>query len=370
MKKPKLLHIFSVEGNLGDAIRINEMSKYLRKHSNYQSLNLAYEIGSKINTRTISTIIRGISRRDSWKTIKERLYLERCVLTIKNKLKEGFDVIVAEMAQNGYAAIKALERTKTKVITDIHGMASKEYEENKYLKTDSSYLRLFSEIERVVFKKSNMLICVSSCMKEYIRKKHGIAANILLGPNGTQCSSFKADFSKPLNIIYGGIMAFWEDLDTYLDLAKIDSQNRYFLMGDGPEKERLLSRIKKEQIKIKYLGSKKRTEAHRFFSKMSVGIAPTSTGITRRVASPIKVYDYMSLGLPVITARCGDWGEDIANFDAGFVCRKSDPKEFYRAVKLLEDRQTWQIKSNNALTLARNKNWQHIFEQGLGELFT
>ncbi|MCX6811256.1 MAG: glycosyltransferase [Candidatus Berkelbacteria bacterium] len=368
--KPKVLHLFSVKSNLGDAIRINEMRKYLSKHSQYDHLNFANSLGSKLNLKNLFIYLRGLLGGKSLPIIKEQIYLNRCIEATKNKLRsKNFDSIVAELAHNGYVGIKAARGYNIKIITDVHGIASQEYAENKYQRKIKDYSRLIEDLDRFIFTKSDVLICVSQNMKRFAIEKYGDQGNFFIAPNGTQVSDYKAKFSKPLKLIYGGIFAFWEDLDTFLDLARYDKKNKYFLMGDGPEKKRIMRRIKKEKIPIRYLGSKKREEAHRIFAKMNVGVAPTTTGVTRQVASPIKVYDYMSLGLPVITARCGDWGEDIKKYDAGFVCQKSDAKMFLEAVRQLENQNIWSLKSSNAIKLSKSRDWQNIFENSLKKIF-
>ena len=50
-KKSKVLHVYCVEGILGDAIRIKEIKKWLSINFNYNSLNLAYNLSKKINTK-------------------------------------------------------------------------------------------------------------------------------------------------------------------------------------------------------------------------------------------------------------------------------------------------------------------------------
>lgn len=363
--KINLLHLYYLEGNLGDAIRINEMGRWLKKNSSYHALNIAREPRHLFHPKNILTLIKSLISLESKEIIKYRLFINRCILALNRELKKNqYQLIIAETIMPGTAAM--LAKTKVKVAVDIHGLLSAEYIENKYQSRKSrKYFRFLKKIEMAVFKKSYLLICVSKKMKDYILKESQTKAKIVIAQNGTSKSKLRAQFHRPLKIIYGGIFAFWEDIDSYLDLAKLDQKNNYFLMGNGPEKEKILKRIKQEKIKISYLGAKKRDEAHQIFSQMSLGMSPTTCGITRLVASPIKVYDYMSLGLPVITAECGDWGDQIKEYQAGFVTQKSSALEFLEKIGQLENREVWQEMSQNALRLATKKSWEKIFEKKL-----
>lgn len=366
----KILHVYSVEGNLGDAIRINEIKKWLKKHFDYASLNLAETLSAKITPKNLQTLSKGVAKGEIKEIIRDKVFLNRCQKTIEEKLKKSnFDFIFAEMAHVGFASIQTAKETQVKVISDLHGLTSAEYIENKYnKKRNKAYWQFLKKIEKEVYEKSEALVCVSGPMANYI-KETAPQAKTLVAQNGTQKSKKKARFTSPLKIIYGGIFAFWEDLNTFLNMAKLDQKNNYFLMGDGPEKERLLDRVKKERIKIKYLGSKKRDEAHKIFAKMNIGMAPTSTGLTRQVASPIKIYDYMSFGLPAITAKCGEWGDQIKEYGAGVVTKKSSGEQFYTALKKLENKENWSKISNNALALAKEKTWDNILEKNLTKVF-
>ena len=73
----------------------------------------------------------------------------------------------------------------------------------------------------------------------------------------------------------------------------------------------------------------------------------------------------MSLGLPVVTARCGDWGEQISKYNAGYVRKKSKGASFLKAIKKLEKESVWQEKSSKALLLAQKKTWHNIFNKKL-----
>jgi len=366
-KDKKILHIYYLEGNLGDAIRISEMKKWLSFNFDYEKLNIADYKKKFMVLSNLSIIIKSFLRGESLQIIKSRLFINHCKAIIKKKLKKGkYNFIISEMIPIGLAVIQA--NPGAKKIVDVHGLMAAEYNENKYHKRNRKQYQYLLKIEKEVFLKSDILICVSKRMRKYIKKTYKTKAKIIVAQNGTSTTSKKATHNYPLKIIYGGIFAFWEDIDTFLDLAKKDTKNKYYLMGDGPEKERILSRINKEKIKLKYLGKKKRKEAHKIFSEMSVGLSPTSIGLTRRVASPIKIYDYMSLGLPVVTAHCGDWGEQILKFNAGFVCEKSHWHDFLKAIKKLEKESTWYIKSKGAISLAQKKSWNNIFNEKLSLL--
>jgi glycosyltransferase involved in cell wall biosynthesis len=112
---------------------------------------------------------------------------------------------------------------------------------------------------------------------------------------------------------------------------------------------------------MKYLGLRNTEDALDLFSEMSIGIAPSTKSVTRFVASPIKIYDYMACCLPIVTADCGEWAEHVRENDCGLVTKNSSADEFLWAVDELQDKNVWEQKSENAVEAIRTKfNWDAV----------
>ena len=128
-------------------------------------------------------------------------------------------------------------------------------------------------------------------------------------------------------------------------------------------KKHLLKRIEKENISIEFIGYLKKDKSLSKFTEMQIGIAPSTNNLTRHVACPIKVFDYMACGLPVITPDCGDWAKIIKKHDCGIVTRKSYGKEFNIAVEKLKNKEVWQKKSKNAIeTIKKHYSWDILLK--------
>jgi glycosyltransferase involved in cell wall biosynthesis len=96
---------------------------------------------------------------------------------------------------------------------------------------------------------------------------------------------------------------------------------------------------------------------------MQVGIVPSLDSVTRRVAWPVKVCDYLSCGLPIITPGHGEWGQVIADHGCGVVTPTSSGAEFATALQQFADREAWEEMARNAIALVRNEmSWQRLLE--------
>ena len=119
--------------------------------------------------------------------------------------------------------------------------------------------------------------------------------------------------------------------------------------------------INKNNVGILYLGYRKHEEALNIFSKMQVGVAPSTNDIVRRVASPVKIFDYAACGLPIVTVNAGEWSNIIKEYDCGIVTDSSDPMEFADAIKQLNYKEVWEMKSKNAKRMIEEQcNWNIV----------
>lgn len=354
----KILLVYNAKGKLGDFIRINKIYEYLKKNHEIKKINLF-----KILKRDIKIFLAGlylIKYRDV-NTAKYNYFIDISSNFLKKiKKREDPDIIIGETSIIG--AICTEIKEDTLLVTDVHGLKYAEDSENPFKKTSKSYIDFIYELEKKSFEESDYLLVVSNNMLEFIVKEFKIPKKkIVLVPNGSDIQEDTAKYDTPLKIIYGGGFNFWEDVDSFLDMAKRDVKNKYYLLGDGNLKKHILDRIRKEKININYIGKKNRIESLKIFKSMQVGVAPSSKGISRFVASPIKVFDYLACGLPVITPNCGEWAEEIRRYNAGIVTKESDAEEFLEALEMLCEEDIWQEKSENGKKLIKEKySWGKI----------
>jgi glycosyltransferase involved in cell wall biosynthesis len=208
---------------------------------------------------------------------------------------------------------------------------------------------------------SDYIIVVSKKMQDYIVEKLKISkAKIIVAPNGSNPQEFHASYALPLRVIYAGGFAYWEKVHDFLEIAKYANTEKFkfYLAGDGPLRNEILSTIKKENIAITYFGSIPKQRIFSIFSKMQIGIAPSTRDLTRQVASPVKIYDYLAAGLPVVTPKIGDWGNLIADKNCGIALEDDSLQEYLNALNMLINEEYWNEKSFNAIkVIADECSW-------------
>lgn len=367
MAKTKVLVAYKSSGffSFGDQIRIKNILAFL-KNNNLPFKELLIPSLNRWSFfksfHSILPINKGIFDKFSSKQIFQILDINVLMNSIKKSLlKLRPNVVLAETSLVGWAVTYVCEKVSVPCIVDCHGLC---FAEEKGVGNDCwPYLKF---LEEQAFTKCDYLIAVSWKMKDYIQREFGISPQkILVIPNGGQEQKFIAQYKLPLNVIYAGVFSYWEKIFDYLKIAKYaDPQKfRFYMAGAGPLKKHILKQVRKEKIPIKYLGYIPYENIHAILSKMQIGIAPSTSDLARIVASPIKVFEYMASGLPVIAPQIGDWGDLIRKEGCGITINSDSLEEYINALNALTNKNVWIQKSQKALNLIKNKySWDKILQ--------
>lgn len=111
-------------------------------------------------------------------------------------------------------------------------------------------------------------------------------------------------------------------------------------------------------------------EVKRWLSKGKVGLVCLHPIENYRESLPIKMFEYMAAGLPVVATNFPMWEEIIDGNECGFTVDALDPHEMAQKVAwLLSDGQLHKQMSHNGMHAFREKyNW-HVEEQKLLEVY-
>ncbi len=361
----RILFFCNCVGNFGNATRISKAYEYIRtlyKDVRFCNLYDWHDSWAKLltNRSLLTSAFKNINTMDI-AFIKSEAFVSLGENVLKEAIKRHRpDIIFAEETRTAHMALR--NQDNIPVVADVHGIISAEYSESPNTRISERHLSRIKEIEKELFEKASDILVVSNNMKDYLlREYEAEKPEVTVVQNGADLHHKYSTYKEKMKLIFGGIFNYWEDVDAYVDMAGRDSKSEYYLIGTGPLQSHLLNRIKQEKIKINYLGTKDRTEALDLFCEMGIGVAPSTRNVTRYVASPVKVYDYMGCGLPVITPRCGEWAQHVEENDCGLVTENSNAEEFLECADKMRDKEVWEEKSNNGREAIKTKfNWNRV----------
>jgi len=224
----------------------------------------------------------------------------------------------------------ALQRN---VITDMHGALPEEIA--------MQGLRLaklrYDLIERFVVRRSSVLICVTSAMREhFVRKYPGLNARFFLLPILPAMAPEEEGDHRESNLaLYCGGAQTWQCIPDLLMSIKQTSGFRRWLILTG-DKERMRQEADAVGAVAEILSVPK-TTLPKYYARAMYGFALRYDNVVNRVACPTKVVEYMYYGvIPVVkTPQIGDFCElgyqyiQLADFVAG-ISVESDVAEEMR----------------------------------------
>jgi glycosyltransferase involved in cell wall biosynthesis len=350
---------------LGDRIRINAILRILKNNGHEvfdiptpSTHNLCDIFSNVFPIQTTNSLTPKLSARyvrDQLSFVVSRNYLLRQLENLR------VDAVLAETTRIGLVACCIAKKLSLKCIVDVHGLG---FAESQGIHSNNWH-QAFT-IEQGVFQEADHLIVVSDYMKTYLQRSFGIDnRKISVASNGGEIRSFSATFQFPLKVIFAGSFAYWEKVDDVLEIAKTaDSATfKFYLAGAGPLERALLYKIKNENIPITYLGYVSRKHIYRLLSKMQVGLAPSTRDLARKVASPIKIFDYMSCGLPIVCSKVGDWGKLVSEYNCGFALEDDSIVEYAKALARLARRDVWTKLSENAQNVMKDQcTWEQTLK--------
>lgn len=157
-----------------------------------------------------------------------------------------------------------------------------------------------------VLRKADAVFSCSNYVKNIYRKTRD---DIMVIPNGVDYERFAQkiqieptclkNISQP-RIIYVGAIREWFDVNLLREVAKIMPKYSFIIVG--PYNEKIFKETKQLQ-NVHILGEMLYEQIPNILAYSDVGIVPFKECNLIRGVSPIKVYEYLAAGLPVVSIR-------------------------------------------------------------------
>jgi glycosyltransferase involved in cell wall biosynthesis len=211
---------------------------------------------------------------------------------------------------------------------------------------------LARRIELAAYRDCDVLIAVSKPLEALLVERCGIdPAKILLVPNAVELDRFDPSlngrerfFAEPTLGFVGGLIA-WQALDLLLEaLAALRAEGIVLglaVIGDGAMLAPWRQRAAELGIadKVLFTGQVPGTEVGAMLARCDLGYSgPRLMAIGSMYHSPIKLYEYMAQGLPVLAAAFDDARKLVAGRGTGFLFAPGDLADLCRALREIHAR--------------------------------
>ncbi|RLF01524.1 MAG: hypothetical protein DRK00_11295 [Thermoprotei archaeon] len=286
--------------------------------------------------------------------------LSRSIRRIVTRIK--LDVVQAEQDVAAAALSRIKDEVGAPIVADIHDLWAEEEVLVGRIERGSSAYKALVSVTREAVQGSDAVVVGNEIVRRSISESMGIPlSKIYIVPNGGEVLDGIDSRERRDLVIYAGNFEKYENVDLFVEsipyILEEFPEAEVAIMGQGPERARLLKLAKRLKVPLSvFKGFVSRRRLLEILAEAKVGVVPT-----RKVsATPIKPFEYMSAGLPVVAIRGTWWGDLIDSVGAGVVT-DFDPVEFAEGVLSLLCSSDWEAYSERALRLVRERfNWRRI----------
>ena len=337
-----------------------------------QLVSLWRRIKNTLRSSPIYELLKG-EINISWLFLKEiHIFFLAFVLVIRKR--ERVDVIYRRHSLfNSEYFLARLFRIPS--VREVNGIIADEAKITKG--GDNFSLQIIDRVERFSIRKADKIIVVTPKLKEVLHNNYKVPRDkIVVIPNGVNTNLFRPIDQKEIKkdlgfdqdtnyICFVGSLIPWQGVEFLIRSAplilKEHPKTKFLIVGDGPLKEELIELAEKTGVSDKFIftGAVPYEEVPKYINASDVCVVykkPLRSGY-----SPLKLYEYMACGKPVVASRVEGF-EILEQNKAGILVEPENPEELAKAIiKLLKDEGLRrELGENGRKYVAKNHSWESV----------
>jgi len=308
-----------------------------KRRSEYQWLYRSVKVHEIPHTRRKKSI------KAVWFGLSVLVY-QFALIRLARKIKP--DVLYVRLGYYGFAPL-LIKMMGIPYVLEVNGFAFSDASQfkNPLYRFSGPFQKY---LEQVLIRKATSIITVTEKMKTIVSQRFKVdVQNITAIPNGADAELFaplnntRADIG--LNetgkwVVFIGHFAPWQGISTLIEAISLVRKYRVnlLLVGDGPELEKLkaLSKDLRIENQCKFVGLVPYNTVPKYINAADVVAAPFTANRNIEIGpSPLKIFEYMSCGKPVVTTKIGVLEEIIEKNKAGLCVEPDNPQALARAIE-------------------------------------
>ncbi|UPT72011.1 MAG: glycosyltransferase family 4 protein [Flavobacterium sp. JAD_PAG50586_2] len=237
-----------------------------------------------------------------------------------------------------FISVLVLSLKNKKIILNISDLWPLAAIELNALKKDSLSHKLSLFFERIIYKKATLILGQSHEIITHVHslfpeKKCFLYRNF--PDHNVSEMELKTEKSQPIKIFYAGLLGIAQgvfELCQKIDLKDLNLE--FHIFGDGAEKSQIKTLLSPEkEMQIFFHGMLDRKELHEQLKSFDIAIVPLKTRIYGSV--PSKIFEYGSLGFPILYFGGGEGENLVTDNDLGWVADVGNYEDLNEKLQLI-----------------------------------
>jgi glycosyltransferase involved in cell wall biosynthesis len=256
-----------------------------------------------------------------------------------------FDIVYERHSLWSFAAMEYARETGTPGVLEVNAPLVEEQTRYRRLEDRDGALRA----EERSFAAARAIVAVSREMARLLEEVPAARGRVRVVANGVDPERFRPGLEPRVRagdgiftVGFAGSLKPWHGLPTlveaFAEFHAGDAGTRLLVVGDGPLREELEDTIDERGLSgaTHLTGAVEPADVPGFLASMDAAVAPYPDPEDGSFYfSPLKVYEYMAAGLPVVASRTGDLADLLEDGRCGILCAPGDTRDFAGALRRL-----------------------------------
>jgi len=277
---------------------------------------------------------------------------------------QELDILQAEQDNAALVLLSSQLNLSLPIVLDLHGIWPEELlAANAIQRNSEEWLDLQATL-RTVIQNVDHTVCLSEAMKQYVLQNYQTSQKNLtvIPPGGRVFSNRSLNRPQPWKVTYAGIVSYRKNVELFIKsiphIQKKVKDIEFYITNRGDLLKKTQKLAKDLDIEPKYFWHQDLKRTLQFLSICHIGILTSTNDISTKISMPSKLFDYMSVGLPIVANDVGGWTDIIKENSLGRVS-KDNPKAFADSIIELLSNPEELIKcgENGIKTIKNTYNW-------------